>query len=137
MKLFRGYYLGTGLITVVGTSFSTLSTANAVCISLFHRFRVHSDGNNLWVVQIFDAMYRDGTCPSSTSATGIVTRGSCPDAYGMVLGESYHTVSCSQNKCGILIYRNFVDLFLPGNIHVVCTTSIIAAGVSPNGYWLV
>lgn len=28
--LFRGYYLGTGLITVVGTSFATLSTANAV-----------------------------------------------------------------------------------------------------------
>jgi len=30
IKLFRGYYLGTGLITVVGTSFATLSTANAV-----------------------------------------------------------------------------------------------------------
>ncbi len=26
----RGYYLGTGLISVVGTSFATLSTANAV-----------------------------------------------------------------------------------------------------------
>lgn len=31
IKLFKGYYLGTGLITVVGTSFSTLSTADAVC----------------------------------------------------------------------------------------------------------
>jgi len=30
IKLFRGYYLGTGLITVVGTSFATLSTANAL-----------------------------------------------------------------------------------------------------------
>jgi hypothetical protein len=30
LKLFGGYYLGTGLITVVGTSFATLSTANAV-----------------------------------------------------------------------------------------------------------
>jgi uric acid-xanthine permease len=29
-KLFGGYYLGTGLISVVGTSFATLSTANAV-----------------------------------------------------------------------------------------------------------
>lgn len=30
IKLFKGYYLGTGLISVVGTSFATLSTANAV-----------------------------------------------------------------------------------------------------------
>lgn len=30
MRLFRNYYLGTGLISVVGTSFATLSTANAV-----------------------------------------------------------------------------------------------------------
>ena len=32
IPLFRGYKLGTGLISVVGTSFATLSTANAVCI---------------------------------------------------------------------------------------------------------
>lgn len=30
IPLFRGYYLGTGLLSVVGTSFATLSTANAV-----------------------------------------------------------------------------------------------------------
>ncbi|PPQ94824.1 hypothetical protein CVT25_007461 [Psilocybe cyanescens] len=66
IHLFRGYYLGTGLITVVGTSFATLSTANA----------------------IFDAMYKDGTCPSTISADGAVIRGPCPDAYGMVLGTS-------------------------------------------------
>ncbi|KAJ6513706.1 xanthine/uracil permease [Mycena vitilis] len=64
--LFGGYYLGTGLISVVGTSFSTLSTANA----------------------IFDAMYRDGTCSSTTATDGTVTRNACPDAYGMLLGTS-------------------------------------------------
>lgn len=32
LRLFGGYYLGTGLISVVGTSFATLSTANAVRI---------------------------------------------------------------------------------------------------------
>ncbi|KAF5320857.1 hypothetical protein D9619_000117 [Psilocybe cf. subviscida] len=64
--LFGRYYLGTGLITVVGTSFATLSTANA----------------------IFNAMYKDGTCPSVTSAAGVVTRLACPDAYGKVLGTS-------------------------------------------------
>lgn len=30
IRLPGGYYIGTGLITVVGTSFATLSTANAV-----------------------------------------------------------------------------------------------------------
>ncbi|TFK97200.1 Xanthine/uracil permease [Pterulicium gracile] len=66
IPLFKGYYLGTGLLSVVGTSFSTLSTANS----------------------IFNAMYADGTCPSTTAEDGTVTRGSCPDAYGMVLGTS-------------------------------------------------
>ncbi|KAL7010299.1 hypothetical protein EMMF5_000320 [Cystobasidiomycetes sp. EMM_F5] len=47
------YYFGTGLITVVGTSFATLSTAAA----------------------IFTALYADGTCPMVTSAAGVKTRG--------------------------------------------------------------
>ena len=38
--------------------------------------------------KIFDAMYADGTCPSTTAADGTVTRGPCPDAYGMVLGTA-------------------------------------------------
>ncbi|KAG1731130.1 permease family-domain-containing protein [Suillus lakei] len=66
IKLWGGYYLGTGLLSVVGTSFATLSTATA----------------------IFDVMYANGTCPSTTAADGTVTRGPCPDAYGMVLGTS-------------------------------------------------
>ncbi|KAG2066429.1 xanthine uracil permease [Suillus decipiens] len=65
-KLWGGYYLGTGLLSVVGTSFATLSTANA----------------------IFNMMYANGTCPSTTAADGTVTRGPCPDAYGMLLGTS-------------------------------------------------
>ncbi|TFK46996.1 Xanthine/uracil permease [Heliocybe sulcata] len=66
LRIWRNFYLGTGLITVVGTSFSTLSTANA----------------------IFNAMYADGTCPSTTGTDGTITRGACPDAYGYVLGTS-------------------------------------------------
>lgn len=42
IRLFRGYYLGTGLITVVGTSFATLSTASAVCILYLYLFIIHS-----------------------------------------------------------------------------------------------
>lgn len=65
-KLWGGYYLGTGLLSVVGTSFATLSTANA----------------------IFNVMYANGTCPSTTATDGTITRGPCPDAYGMLLGTS-------------------------------------------------
>ncbi|KAI5121198.1 hypothetical protein M0805_005999 [Coniferiporia weirii] len=65
-KLYKGYYLGTGLLTVVGTSFATLSTASS----------------------IFDALYNNGTCTSTTAADGTVTRDACPDAYGMLLGTS-------------------------------------------------
>ncbi|KAH8118876.1 xanthine/uracil permease [Phellopilus nigrolimitatus] len=66
IRLFRNYYLGTGLLSVVGTSFATLSTATA----------------------IFDALYANGTCTSTTAADGTVTRDACPDAYGMLLGTS-------------------------------------------------
>ncbi|KAI0306998.1 permease family-domain-containing protein, partial [Multifurca ochricompacta] len=65
IKLFGNYYLGTGLISVVGTSFATLSTAN----------------------NIFDAMYSDGTCPTIITSDGTTSRGPCPDAYGRVLGK--------------------------------------------------
>ncbi|GFZ42979.1 Purine permease [Saitozyma sp. JCM 24511] len=70
IRLWRNYYLGTGLITVVGTSFASLSTASA----------------------IFNALYADGTCPSTTAADGTVTRGACPDAFGALIGT---TLVCS------------------------------------------
>ena len=37
IRIFRNYYLGTGLISVVGTSFATLSTATAVRLSYLLR----------------------------------------------------------------------------------------------------
>ncbi|KAM0753435.1 xanthine/uracil permease [Meredithblackwellia eburnea MCA 4105] len=61
----RKYWMGTGLITVVGTSFSTLSTASA----------------------IFNTLYSNGTCPSTT-VNGVTTRGACPEAYGYLIGTS-------------------------------------------------
>lgn len=51
------YYIGTGLITVVGTSFASLSTATAV----------------------FNSLYADGTCPSINNGDGTVTRQACPE----------------------------------------------------------
>ncbi|KAK4049828.1 hypothetical protein OIV83_003884 [Microbotryomycetes sp. JL201] len=59
------YWFGTGIVTIVGTSFATLSTGSS----------------------IFNAMYADGTCPSTT-VDGQVIRGACPEAYGYLLGTS-------------------------------------------------
>jgi uracil-xanthine permease len=60
-------YMGTGLITVTGTSFATLSTASA----------------------IFTALYNNGTCPMVLASDGVTqVRGACPDAFGYVLGTS-------------------------------------------------
>jgi hypothetical protein len=84
LKLWKGYYLGTGLLSVVGTSFATLSTATAVCLP--PPFAL--DIADIEILQIFNVMYSNGTCPSTVGADGTITRGSCPDAYGMVLGKS-------------------------------------------------
>lgn len=86
MHLFKNYYLGTGLISVVGTSFATLSTANAVSCLLLFDFMHRSLSSS--ACKIFNSMYADGTCQSTTAADGTVTRLPCPDAYGMVLGRS-------------------------------------------------
>lgn len=51
------FQIGTGVLSVVGTSFATLSTVTAIAT----------------------ALYSDGTCPSTTAADGTVTRGTCPD----------------------------------------------------------
>ncbi|KAI0677425.1 Xanthine/uracil permease [Trametes maxima] len=112
IRLFGNYYLGTGLISVVGTSFATLSTANA----------------------IFNAMYADGTCPSTTAADGTVTRGACPEAYGMVLGTS---IICSFLE----IFMSFVParilkrVFPPmvtGTVIVMIGASLIGSSGIPN-----
>lgn len=82
LHLYKGYYLGTGLLTVVGTSFATLSTASSVGL-LLYCFPV---GTVLTSSQIFDALYSNGTCSSTTASDGTVTRDACPDAYGMLIG---------------------------------------------------
>ncbi|KAG1743620.1 xanthine uracil permease [Suillus paluster] len=103
IKLWNRYYLGTGLLSVVGTSFSTLSTTNA----------------------IFNAMYGNGTCPSTTSADGTITRGPCPDAYGMVLGTS---LVCSLLEIGMSFIppRMLKRIFPP----MVTGTVILMIGAS-------
>ncbi|KAJ7211617.1 xanthine/uracil permease [Mycena pura] len=112
IRLFRGYHLGTGLISVVGTSFSTLSTAFA----------------------IFDAMYTDGTCPSTISADGTVMRGPCPDAYGKLLGTS---LICSLLEIGMSFVpaRALQRVFPPlvtGTVILLIGASLIGSSGIPN-----
>ncbi|KAF9030237.1 Xanthine/uracil permease [Hymenopellis radicata] len=112
IPLFGGYYLGTGLITVVGTSFATLSTANS----------------------IFNAMYNDGTCASTTADDGTVTRLACPDAYGKVLGTS---LICSFLEIGMSFVpaRRLQRIFPPivtGTVILLIGASLIGASGIPN-----
>ncbi|CDW99738.1 hypothetical protein [Sporisorium scitamineum] len=57
-----GRQLGTGLLSVVGTSFTTLSVTTS----------------------IFTNLYADGTCPLNPDGS----RAACPDAYGYLLGTA-------------------------------------------------
>ncbi|KAG9317878.1 permease family-domain-containing protein [Chiua virens] len=112
IKLWKGYYLGTGLLSVVGTSFATLSTATA----------------------IFDAMYANGTCPSVTAADGTLTRDACPDGYGMVLGTS---LICSFLEMGLSFIppRTLQRIFPPmvtGTVIVMIGASLIGSSGIPN-----
>ncbi|EIW61252.1 Xanthine/uracil permease [Trametes versicolor FP-101664 SS1] len=112
LRLFGNYYLGTGLISVVGTSFATLSTANA----------------------IFNTMYADGTCPSTTAADGTVTRGACPDAYGMVLGTS---MICAFLEIGMSfvsprILKRVFPPMVTGTVIVMIGASLIGSSGIPN-----
>ncbi|KAI5450039.1 hypothetical protein NCC49_003801 [Naganishia albida] len=70
IHLFRGYYLGSGLLCVMGTSFATLPVGFAT----------------------FNALYADGTCTYRTLADGTKTKAACPAAFGYLLGT---TALCS------------------------------------------
>ena len=73
--------MGTGILTVVGTSFATLSTANGVNTVL-----CLVESRMLNPPKIFNVLYSNGTCPSTIGGDGAVTRLPCPDAYGYLIG---------------------------------------------------
>lgn len=60
LPFFGGRQLGTGLLSVVGTSFTTLSVTTS----------------------IFNNLYAEGICPTNPDGSW----GACPDAYGYLLG---------------------------------------------------
>ena len=69
------------MLTVVGTSFATLSTANGVSAVLYL-----IELCMLEPPKIFNVLYSNGTCPSTIGEDGAVTRLPCPDAYGYLIG---------------------------------------------------
>jgi uric acid-xanthine permease len=112
LHLFKNYYLGTGLITVVGTSFATLSTATA----------------------IFDTLYANGTCPSTTQPDGTTARGPCPDAYGYLLGTA---LLCSLLEIGMSFVnpRRLQKIFPPlvtGTVIVLIGASLVGSSGIPD-----
>lgn len=59
---YASYYIGTGLISVVGVSFTVIPVAE----------------------KAFDQMYANGFCPVGEDGTRLA----CPDAYGALLGTA-------------------------------------------------
>ncbi|KAH9049606.1 xanthine/uracil permease [Lactarius hengduanensis] len=112
IKLFGNYYLGTGLISVVGTSFATLSTANS----------------------IFDAMYSDGTCPTITAPDGTTSRGPCPDAYGKVLGTSLIAsfLEISMSFVPPRILQRVFPPMVTGTVILLIGASLVGSSGIPN-----
>lgn len=111
IPLFGRYRLGTGLLSVVGTSFATLSTG----------------------FSIFNQMYANGTCPSSV-VDGKTVNGPCPDAYGMLLGTS---LVCSFLEMGmsfipVRILKRIFPPIVTGTVILLIGASLVGSSGIPN-----
>lgn len=131
IRLWGNYRLGTGLLTVVGTSFATLSTAFSVSPRLPHTLPTRllssftlSQLTHASAWQIFGALYANGTCPT-TVVNGVTVNGPCPDAYGILLGTS---LVCSFLEMGMSFVpvRILQRVFPP----IVTGTVILMIGAS-------
>ncbi|RUS15460.1 NCS2 family nucleobase:cation symporter-2 [Endogone sp. FLAS-F59071] len=98
-----GYYLGTGLISVVGTSFTIIPLAQSVVKN----------------------MYKTGFCPSSIASDGTVTNLPCPQGYGAILGTA---AVCAFLEIGLsfLPPKVMKKIFPP----IVTGTTVFLIGVS-------
>ena len=76
-------------------------------------------------------MYSNGTCPTNSDGT----RGSCPDAYGMVLGQLAYILYLLDDIHRQII-RNVHYMFFPRNFHVLYPTSHFAAYIPAHGHRL-
>lgn len=98
------YYIGTGLISVVGTSFTTLTI----------------------VSKAFPMMYKSGECPVSSDGTKLP----CPDGYGKILGT---TCVCAllEIACSFLPPKLLQKVFPPlvtGPVVLLIGIELISSG---------
>ncbi|GAN08690.1 purine permease [Mucor ambiguus] len=98
-----GYYLGTGLLSVVGPNFASIPAASAVIKN----------------------MYSSGYCPTNVLEDGTVQNLPCPNAWGAILGTS---MVCSFFEIGMsfLPPKTIRRLFPP----IVSGTTILLIGCS-------
>ncbi|GAA5805586.1 permease family-domain-containing protein [Helicostylum pulchrum] len=103
-KIWRtGYYIGTGLLCVVGPNFASIPAASAVIRN----------------------MYSSGYCPTNILEDGTVQNLPCPEAWGAILGTS---MVCSFFEMGMsfLPPKTIKRLFPP----IVSGTTILLIGCS-------
>ncbi|KAL1920606.1 uncharacterized protein VTP21DRAFT_983 [Calcarisporiella thermophila] len=113
-RLFKTrYYVGAGLISVVGTTFTIIPLAEAV----------------------IKDMYKTGFCPSTVGPDGILTNQPCPQAWGAIIGTALVT-SVIQMALSFLPPRFLSRLFPPivtGTTVTLMGTALIAAGLKSWG----
>ncbi|PWN46039.1 Xanthine/uracil permease [Ceraceosorus guamensis] len=105
LRFFKDKQIGTGIISVVGTSFNTLSAASSIST----------------------ALYADGVCPTSPQGARL----SCPQGYGYLLGTS---ALCALLQIGIsfvpvkLIRRAFPPLITGPVVFLIGANLIGSSG---------
>ena len=97
------------MLTVVGTSFTALSTASGVS-AVLHLV----ESRMLKPPKIFNTLYSNGTCPSTIGEDGTVTRLPCPDAYGYLLGMilAFFVEDFPDDPAGTSLVCAFLEIFM-------------------------
>lgn len=97
------YYIGTGLLSVVGTSFATITI----------------------VTKVFPILYANGTCPTVNGVPG-----PCPDGYGMILatGSLCALLEIILSFCPAKILQKVFPPLVTGPVVLLIGTHLIESG---------
>ncbi|ANB14511.1 Uric acid-xanthine permease (UAPA transporter) [Sugiyamaella lignohabitans] len=98
------YYIGTGLLSVVGTSFSTISVVSTA----------------------FPQFYKNGFCPSDANGKPLP----CPDAYGALLGTCAvcGLIEVLLSFCPPKILQKIFPPLVTGPVVLLIGTSLVQSG---------
>lgn len=97
------YFIGTGLLSVVGTSFATITI----------------------VTKVFPILYANGTCPTVNGVPG-----PCPDGYGMILatGSLCALLEIILSFCPAKILQKVFPPLVTGPVVLLIGTHLIESG---------